>query len=124
MSPRTILFSAFSVGVLGFALYWGVSDQTAAIAGIFLLGVCVAPQYPVVMSLAIGAAGGASDLGAARLTLAVGIAVLLAPALLGALADMFGLWAAHLTLPALIAAACIFVIVAGFLERREVSLRA
>jgi fucose permease len=102
--PRGILFAAFATGLVGFGLYWGVATPWAAIPGIVMLGLCVAPQYPLTMALALGSANGNND-GAARfLTLAFGLAVLLAPALLGALADVVGLRLAHLTLPVIIAA--------------------
>jgi MFS family permease len=116
--PRAILFCAFATGLVGFVLYWAIGNQLAAIAGIFLLGLCVAPQYPLTMALAIGAANGRNDAAAARLTLAFGSAVLVAPAILGALADFIGLRFAHLTLPALIAAGFASFVTAGFLERR------
>ena len=118
LEPRTILFSGFAVGALGFLLYWGVGQPWAAITGIFMLGLCVAPQYPLTMALGIGAAKGASDAASARFALAFGLAVLIAPAALGAFADVVGLRLAHLTLPALMAAALASFIIAGVLSRR------
>jgi fucose permease len=120
LTPQTILFSAFATGVVGFGLYWGVGAPWAAIAGMVLLGLCVAPLYPVAMALGIGAANGANDAASARLTLAFGIALLVAPATLGAFADVVGLSLAHLTLPALIAATLVSFLAAGMLERRVI----
>lgn len=120
LAASTILFSALAVGLAGFALYWGVGTPTAAIAGITMLGLCVAPLYPLAMTLGIGAAKGANDAASARLTLAFGIAVLVAPATLGALADVVGLSYAHLTLPALIAAMMVSFLAAGVLNRRVI----
>jgi MFS family permease len=97
--PAGILFGAFATGLAGFALYWGVATPWAAIPGIVMLGLCVAPQYPLTMAMALGSANGNNDAAARFLTLAFGLAVLLAPALLGALADVVGLRLAHLTLP-------------------------
>jgi MFS family permease len=97
--PAGILFGAFATGLAGFALYWGVATPWVAIPGIVMLGLCVAPQYPLTMALALGSANGNNDAAARFLTLAFGLAVLLAPALLGALADVVGLRLAHLTLP-------------------------
>jgi fucose permease len=116
--PRTILFSAFATGFAGFLLYWGVGQPWAAVVGIFMLGLCIAPQYPLTMALGIGAANGANDAAAARMTLAFGLAVLIAPAILGALADVVGLRFAHLTLPALIGLELASFLAAGMLERR------
>lgn len=116
--PRTILLSAFCVGLAGFLLYWGVGLPWSAVAGVFMLGLCVAPLYPLTMALGIGAAAGANDTAAARMTLAFGLAVLLAPALLGALADVVGLRYAHLTLPLLIALEAASFVAAQVLTRR------
>ncbi|HEY5080910.1 MAG TPA: MFS transporter [Bauldia sp.] len=117
-SPRTILFSAFATGAIGFVLYWIVGQQWAAIVGIVLLGLCIAPQYPLTMALGLGVAAGANDAASARMTLAFGLALLIAPAALGALADVVGLRLAHLTLPALIAAELVSFLAALALSRR------
>jgi MFS family permease len=117
-SARTILFSAFATGAVGFLLYWVVGQQWAAIVGIVLLGLCIAPQYPLTMALGLGVAAGANDAAAARMTLAFGLALLIAPAALGALADVVGLRLAHLTLPALIAAELLSFLAALALSRR------
>jgi fucose permease len=118
-APRTILLWAYAIGVLGFALYWGVGQPWAAIVGIFMLGLCIAPQYPLTMALGLGIAGKGGDIAALRLTLAFGLSILIAPAALGALADVVGLRMAHLTLPALIAASLATFLTAGYLERRS-----
>jgi fucose permease len=117
-SPQTILFSAFATGAVGFVLYWFVGQQWAAIVGIMLLGLCIAPQYPLTMALGLGVASGANDAASARMTLAFGLALLIAPAALGALADVVGLRLAHLTLPALLASELISFLAALWLSRR------
>jgi MFS transporter, DHA1 family, inner membrane transport protein len=118
-SPR-IMIAAFISGFIGFALYWGIGTPVTAVIGIVLLGLCVAPLYPLTMALSLGVARGATDTASARLNLAVGLALLIAPAALGAFADAFGLSLAHLTLPALIAAGLASFIAAGILERRAI----
>jgi len=118
LSGRTILVAAFAVGFIGFGLYWGVDSPVAAIVGIVCLGLCVAPLYPLTMAFGVGVAKGANDAASARLTLAFGIAVLVAPVALGTLADQVGLRLAHLTLPALMVAALASFAVARALERR------
>jgi MFS transporter, DHA1 family, inner membrane transport protein len=121
-APQAILLAAFTTGVVGFLLYWGVATPWAAVPGIVMLGLCVAPQYPLTMALALGAADGNNDAAARRLTLAFGLAVLLAPAVLGALADVVGLRLAHLTLPVLIAAALAAFLTGQALSRRRDSV--
>ena len=72
-----------------------------------MLGLGVAPLYPLTIGFAIGAAGAAADAASARFMMAVGMAVISAPVLLGAVADEVGLRSAQLVLPALLAAAFI-----------------
>jgi fucose permease len=121
-----LLAAALALVFAGFLIYWGVAAQMgfapAAILGIFVIGLGVAPLYPLVTNFAIGAAPagipGARDLAAMRMAIAFGTALLLAPIALGALADEVGLGPAHLALPALILAgyACFFA--GRVLERR------
>jgi fucose permease len=121
--PEIIVATAFALGLAGFALYWGVGQPWAAIPGIVMLGLCVSPQYPVSMALALGTAPHAREQSASYLTLAVGLAILLSPALLGTLADLVGLNRAHLTLPVLIAAGGLSFTAARILSLRTVAAR-
>ncbi len=118
-APMSILYCAFAAGLAGFALYWLVSTPVAATIGIFLIGLCVAPMYPMSMAMGIGAARGANDMAAVRLVLGQGLAILLAPAALGALADAAGLHTAHLVVLGLGLAGLLSLIAAPVLERRE-----
>ena len=77
-----------------------------------MLGLGVAPLYPLTIGFAIGAAGAAADAASARFMMAVGMAVISAPVLLGAVADEVGLRSAQLVLPALLAAALICFVTA------------
>ena len=114
---RLLLIGALALTFAGFLIYWGAwpARPPAAIAGVFVIGLGIAPLYPLVTDFAIGAAPasvpGARDLAAMRLAIAFGLALLLAPIALGALADEAGLGPAHLALPALIVAAyaCFFI---------------
>ena len=118
LRPQTIMLTALATGIVGFGFYWGTTEPWAAIVGIVLLGLCLAPLYPLTMALAIGAARGVNDAASARLNLAAGIALLVAPAVLGFIADGVGLRLAHLTLPVLILSCLVCFAVARTLERR------
>jgi predicted MFS family arabinose efflux permease len=121
LPPEIIIPTAVAVGLAGFALYWGVGEPWAAVPGIVMLGICVSPQYPVAVALGLGAAPHAREQASSHLTLAVGLAILLSPALLGSLADVVGLNRAHLTLPVLIAACAVSFTAARILSRRPAS---
>jgi predicted MFS family arabinose efflux permease len=119
---RRLLIAALAMVFAGFLVYWGVSWPPAAIAGVFLIGLGVAPLYPLSVDFAIGAAPasvpGARDLAAMRMAIAFGLSLLLAPIALGALADEVGLGAAHLALPGLILAAYASFFVGEALQKR------
>jgi len=63
--------------------------------------------YPLALSAAIGAAGSNGTRAAARMSLSTGSAILLAPLILGALADSLGLFSAHAIVFALLLLAAI-----------------
>lgn len=118
MSPRRLFVAALALAMLGFLVYWGLSGPVSAAIGILLLGFGVAPLYPLTMAFAVGAAGEATDIASTRLTLAFGLSLLIAPFVLGAVADEVGLGPAHLTLPVIIGAAFAVFLAAEALERR------
>jgi fucose permease len=89
-----------------------------AIAGVFIIGLGIAPLYPLASTFAVGAASEAKDLASVRLTVAFGLSLLLAPIALGALADEVGLGAAHLALPGLVIVAYASFFIAEALQKR------
>jgi hypothetical protein len=91
-----------SVATAGFALLWAVKDPTVAAGGLFLAGLGIALLYPVSLAEALAAWPANPSRAAARCALASGIAIGAAPLLLGALADLAGLRAALLLVPALL----------------------
>jgi fucose permease len=122
VAPQRVLPLALAVTILGFALYWATSQPTLSVIGLFVLGLGVALLYPLTLGFAIAAAGGRSDAASARFMLAIGLAILSMPLLLGALADEVGLHKAHLMVPALVALALVCFLVAQVLERRSLAL--
>ncbi|MDE2383913.1 MAG: MFS transporter [Alphaproteobacteria bacterium] len=122
ISAPKLLVAALLVSAGGFLVYWGVAQSTAAVAGLFMLGLGIAPLYPLTVGLAIAAAGPQTASASARFMLAVGISILSMPALLGALADAFGLHAAHLVLPGLVLAGLAFLGIGLAVRKREPAL--
>lgn len=118
-APDRLLHVAFAVALLGFLTYWGSGWPPVSVAGLFLLGLGAAPMYPLSLGLAVGAAGEQRDAASARVTLAVGLAILVVPAAFGILADVVGLWLAHLILPGLVCISLLCLLVAHNLECRR-----
>ncbi len=122
VAPPHLFAGALLLALLGFLLYWNLEGLAMA-AGLAVLGLGIAPLYPLTISFAIGAAGAQMAAASARSMLAVGLAILILPALLGLLADAAGLSLAHLAIPVLMAAALACFAVARLLQRRRPSAK-
>lgn len=115
-----LLVASLFVALAGFFLYWSGEGPLAAVPGLFIAGLGIALLFPLTLSLAVNAAGDREDAASARVPLSAGLAILIAPAVLGWIADETGLRNALLVIPALIGAAFVCFAVARSLERRRV----
>jgi len=91
--------------LLGSLLAWAAQDVVSAGLGIYLGGLGTGFLYPLGVALALALAPGLQDRGSARLVLASGVAILVAPFMLGLAADAAGVSIAWLLVPALCIAA-------------------
>lgn len=103
--PIALMRLGLVAALAGSLLAWSADDVGVAAVGIFLAGVGVGSQYPLVVSVALALVPSLQDTGSARLILASGVAILVAPFVLGVAADAAGVSAAWLLIPALSAAA-------------------
>ena len=94
-SSTTLVIASILVAGAGFLLYWLSGSVLFGLAGLFITGLGVAGLYPLIVSLAIGAAGSQTVQASARATLASGTAILVLPLVLGRLADALGIRAAY-----------------------------
>jgi fucose permease len=94
-STRLVVTVSIFVAGIGFLLFWGVPGAIPGLAGLFITGLGVANFYPLILSLAIGAANGDTTQAGARATLASGTAILILPLALGGLADATGIHQAY-----------------------------
>lgn len=85
------------------------------LTALFVTGLGIASLYPFVVSLALGAVAGPLEAASARISLASGLAILVAPFMLGALADLTTLRSVQALLPLLLLGA--FANVAWALRR-------
>ena len=99
---RRLFFAAAATVFAGFLLYRFATDPIPVITGLFIVGLGTALLFPLGLSFAITAAGPAAERGATRIMLAPGLAILIAPPLLGVIADAAGLGAGLLVMPAFI----------------------
>lgn len=101
IAPAHLLAAAFGVAILGWAVLWAATTPSLALAGLVLAGLGYGAQYPLAISLLLVAARGATDRAQARAMLAGGLAIAIAPFVLGALADAVGAHTAFVLVPVL-----------------------
>ena len=107
-ASKLVVFSIF-VASAGFFIFWMGKTVLLGVSGLFITGLGVASLYPLILSLAIGAAGGQTVLASARATLASGTAILTLPLVLGRLADAVGIHQAYGVVAVLLI--CVFLII-------------
>ncbi len=91
LSGTTLLLIALGVASVGFPVFWLARLALLNIAGLFVAGLGVANLFPFALSVAVGTVPEQSNTASARVSLAVGVAILIAPLALGWLADGLGL---------------------------------
>lgn len=107
--PEKLLLGAYGVAAVGFALLWSATSPGVAVAGLVLAGLGYGAHYPLAVALVLRAADGRPDQAQATSTVGTGMAVAVAPFLLGALADAFGSHRAFLLVAGLIAVGALLV---------------
>jgi predicted MFS family arabinose efflux permease len=119
-APERLLVTALGFAAGGFVVFWLVPAAPAAVAALALTGAGVALLYPLGLALAIRSAGGRTDAASARAAFASGIAIAIAPFVLGALADAAGLKTAYAIVPLLIASGLVTL---GVARRAEAAMQ-
>lgn len=114
-----LLLASLVVTAGGFLLFWLGAAAWIAVLGLLVAGLGVANLYPLSLARALDTAPGQEDRANARTQLLGGVLVVVAPYLLGALADLFGLTAAFAIVPVLVAL-CVLLGLAGARAARAV----
>ena len=104
-APLGLFLVGVAVTAAGWLLVWLSTSPVAAVAGLLVVGLGVAGQYPLGAAMVMGLSGGQPDRAIAVMSIGVGLASGLGPFILGALADQVGVRAAFLVVPALCVAA-------------------
>jgi MFS family permease len=100
--PRSILVSVALIAV-GFVLLWGIATPVSSIAGIGLAGLGASPLYPTRMTALLQRFPRSPDQAATRGSIASGVALISAPALMGGLRAATDVRTAYLAVPLLLA---------------------
>ncbi|MDJ0497149.1 MAG: MFS transporter [Acidimicrobiia bacterium] len=99
--PLPLVLGTTGVGLLGVLLFWSSTVVLPAAAGLLVAGLGISMQVPMLLALAIGTAPDRPDVAAARVSIAAGGSVIVAPLTLGAVADQVGIRPAFGIVPAL-----------------------
>jgi len=99
----TLLLAAIVIALGGFLLFWLAAAPLFSLIGLFVAGLGIANFYPLTVAVATGAAPHLIDRATARLAVAGGAALLLAPLAVGAISDVAGMrWGFGIVAPLLL----------------------
>ncbi|MSO63732.1 MAG: MFS transporter [Candidatus Planktophila sp.] len=98
----TQLLGTIALQFLGFVCFWLSHSMILSLISLFVIGLGVSMQFALASIRLIAFSDGRPDLAIGRTSLAAGIAIAIAPFLLGILGDNFGISRAYLMVPVLI----------------------
>jgi len=101
----TQLLSIIAIQFVGFVSFWLSHNMFISLASLFTVGLGVSMQFALASIRLISFSDGRPDLAIGRSSLAAGIAIAVAPFLLGVFGDSFGISRAYIMVPVLIAIA-------------------
>jgi fucose permease len=108
-TSRWVINASLLLAGIGFLAYWRTTSIPVGLCGLFVTGLGVASLYPLILALAMGAAGGDTVRASARTTLASGTAILALPLVLGRLADAVTIRPAYAVVALLLAGVLVIV---------------
>jgi fucose permease len=114
-----LLLTTLCVALAGFPLFWLSGTPALGLTGLFVTGLGVGSVYPLTISVGVAAVPGGTDTATARFALAGGGAILLAPFVLGVIADRIGIEGAYGIVVPLLLASVALMLVAGRLDAGE-----
>jgi fucose permease len=112
---RRMLPAAAVLAAAGFIVFWLGQSAPVTLLGLMLVGLGEANVYPLTFSAAIGTVPDQSARAAARMSISTGAAILIAPLILGIIADHAGLPTAFGFIAALLILAAVGVFIANAL---------
>ena len=117
MLGTTLLTATLCLALAGFPLFWLSGVPALSLLGLFVAGLGIGSVYPLAISVGVAAIPGRADAATARFSLAGGSAILLAPLVLGAIADRIGIQGAYAIVVPLLLAAVVLTLVARRLDK-------
>jgi len=116
--PWNLAFVSLIIALIGFFIFWLSTPVIFVMIGLGIAGLGVANLFATTLSLALAAEPNNSAKAAARTPITTGLAIIITPLMLGALADHIGLYAGYAIVPVLIVL-CIAALILGRYYRVE-----
>ncbi|MCC6612408.1 MAG: MFS transporter [Anaerolineae bacterium] len=89
--PIRLIVLSQALAIFGLTIFWLGPVRELTLSGYLLAGLGIANLYPLALVIGVNTAPRHSDLASARMSLASGSAILIAPIVLGSLADVIGI---------------------------------
>ncbi len=113
MGISALLPGASLVAIAGFLVFWLSSWTPVNLLGLFVAGLGIANFYPLTLSAAISTAPEQAGQATSRVSAGTGAAILVAPLLLGLVADRTGIFAAYGIIALLLLMSAAMVLIAN-----------
>lgn len=117
---RRLLLAAMLLSIVGFPLFWLGATPMINLIGLFIVGLGIANQFPLALTVAMGVDPARAEVISARVSMASGVAILIAPQLLGVIADQSTLLHAYGAVGIILIVATVTAAVATGARRREI----
>ncbi len=118
MTTVSLLLLALGIMALGFLLFWILPEIGLKVIGLFLTGLGVANLFPLTLAVAMGLAPQRTHAASAHLTAGAGLSILIAPLLLGKIADTIGIQRAYSLVLAVLLITGLLIVQANHLARK------
>jgi fucose permease len=118
LSANVLLVAASIIVVAAFPVFWLARVPWLAFAALFTLGLGVANLFPLSLSAATTIGADMANKASARVSLAGGLAILIAPQVLGSLADQIGIQPAFLLAGVMAGGVLALSLIAVWAQRR------
>lgn len=112
MDSARLLLAALGIAFAGFLVFWLAPVPAFNVGGLFVAGLGIGSLFPLGLSTATTIAAPHSDRASARVTLAAGLAIFVAPQALGTVADITDIQSAFGLVAGLLVLAMVMLIVA------------
>ena len=97
------------IALIAFALVWWSTSAVVIVLGLFVLGIGISVPWPMGVSRVVRASGGLTDTGSSAASLWGAAAGGVAPFILGALSDSYGVHMAFLIIPIMLISALVII---------------